>query len=178
MSSATTTTSVMSVVSACERSVRFVEECILIPEQSRPRKGLLQLNSRPRLASKSFTLPIWSTTASGTNQEKTYGEEDKERGRKLTIALPRYTSRVGSALRFLTVFSALVLGNPSLHQKSRLCLRACALQIGNELLLPVGRLLLHLPTMAEGVFAAHPSLWQLYLFGAAARTAFLPLMPI
>lgn len=89
-------TASVSVEYVYERSVRFDEQCVLIPEQSRPRKGLLQLNSRPRLASKGFTLPIWPTASNSNSnsQEKIHGAEEKERGRKLSIGLPRYVSLV------------------------------------------------------------------------------------
>jgi len=84
------TTRTVAVDDVGERSVRFDNQCVLIPESSRPRKGLLHLNSRPRLASKSFTLPIWPPVAGSSSQEKAYADEEKERGRKLTIALPSF----------------------------------------------------------------------------------------
>jgi len=84
------TTSLVAVDSVGERSVRFKDECVLIPECSRPRKGLIHLNSRPRLASKSFTLPIWPSTTHNYGWEKTDHDEEKERGRKLTLPIPSF----------------------------------------------------------------------------------------
>lgn len=84
------TTTLLSVDIVCERSVRFDDQCVLIPESPPHRKGLLHLNSRPRIASKSFTLPLWPTQSNGGTILE--ADEDKERGRKLTIAFPRYGS--------------------------------------------------------------------------------------
>jgi len=92
MSSATSTTTEPSSSSdACtppmERttSVRFDEACVLIPESCRlnPRKGILTLNTRPKMIKKSFTLPaIWPSTSSTTEAD------EKERGKKLVIPMP------------------------------------------------------------------------------------------
>ncbi|KZS90253.1 hypothetical protein SISNIDRAFT_457768 [Sistotremastrum niveocremeum HHB9708] len=76
-----------------ERSVRFESECVLIPEHLYSQKK--QILSRPKIVSKSWSLPIgWSTAPNHpalASNASLDDERDKERGRKLTVILPSFT---------------------------------------------------------------------------------------